>query len=115
VVRQLLAPAAELELRARRLAERLAVVAGPDAQVGAEANRSVVGGGSLPGFELATWQVVLKSDGASHLASRLRAAPIPVLARVRDGRVLLDVRTLLDGDGAALEESLAWALGRSVR
>ena len=57
----------------------------------------------------------LRSDGASHLASRLRAAPIPVLARVRDGRVLMDVRTLLDGDDAALEESLAWALGRSVR
>ncbi len=115
VIRQLLAPVAALEVRARRLAKDLAAVAGGDVDVSAEANRSVVGGGSLPGFELETWQVVLRSGGASDLAARLRAAPVPVLARVRDDRVLLDVRTLLDGDDAALGDSLAFALGRSLR
>jgi L-seryl-tRNA(Ser) seleniumtransferase len=115
VLRQLLEPMARLEARARRLAERLAKAAGPAARLSAQADRGVVGGGSLPGFELGTWVVVLQTeDEVEQVAARLRVASVPVLARVRDDRLLLDVRTLLDGDETALEASLAEALGAEL-
>ena len=40
-------------------------------------------------------------------ASRLRNAPVPVVGRVEDGRVLLDARTLLPGDDEAIETAFA--------
>ena len=40
----------------------------------------------------------------------MRGAPIPVLPRVREGRLLLDVRTLLPGDERDVEAALAQAL-----
>jgi L-seryl-tRNA(Ser) seleniumtransferase len=115
VLRQLLAPIAVLETRAQGLAERLAKVAGRAVAVTARPDRGVVGGGSLPGFELDTWVVALGYDDPDALAARLRAASVPVLSRVRDGCVLLDVRTLLEGDEPALEESLTQAMGDSLR
>jgi seryl-tRNA(Sec) selenium transferase len=59
--------------------------------------------------------VVLEGGSAASLAAGLRAAPTPVLARVRDGGVWLDVITLRDQDLARVGRSLAFALadGRS--
>jgi L-seryl-tRNA(Ser) seleniumtransferase len=110
VLRQLLEPAARLELRARRLAERLAKAAGAGVEISLLAERTLVGGGSLPGFELASWVVALRGSApADELAARLRAAAVPVVARVRDALVLIDVRTLLEGDEALVEGALAEA------
>ncbi len=117
VLRQLLAPLAELEARARALAERLARVADGAARVSIEADRARVGGGTLPGFELDTWVVALDSPRASaeRLAAGLRGASVAVLARVRSERVLIDVRTLLPGDEARIETALAEALEAASR
>jgi len=107
VLRQLCEPLRRLEARARRLAERLAKAAGDAAAVWAAPERSFVGGGSVPGFELPSWVVAIAApDGAERTAARLRQARIPVLGRVRDERVLIDVRTLLEGDEAAVEAAL---------
>jgi L-seryl-tRNA(Ser) seleniumtransferase len=93
------------------LAERLAKLAGAAARVEVQTEPSPVGGGSLPGLQLASWVVAVAPDaGAERVARRLRAAPVPVVARVRDGRLLLDVRTLLDGDAEALEQAFRLAL-----
>jgi L-seryl-tRNA(Ser) seleniumtransferase len=111
VLRQLLEPTQRLEERARRLAERLAKVVGTAASLSAEPDRSFVGGGSVPGFELPSWVVAIEAAaGAERVAAGLREAPVPIVARVRDDRVLLDVRTLFDEDEAAVEEALALAL-----
>jgi L-seryl-tRNA(Ser) seleniumtransferase len=112
VLRQLLVPAARLESRAAALAERLAKVAGDAARVGCEPDRAFVGGGTLPGFSLDTWTVTLSSPGASaqRLAAGLRAARVPVVGRVQGQRVLLDVRTLLEGDEERIEAALVEAL-----
>jgi L-seryl-tRNA(Ser) seleniumtransferase len=115
VLRQLRQPAAALELRARSLAARLAAVAGSAARVTAQPDRGVVGGGSLPGFELDSWVVALEVPDPEAVAARLRGASVPVLARVRDDRLLLDVRTLLDDDESALEASLREALRAGTR
>ncbi|HVS20033.1 MAG TPA: L-seryl-tRNA(Sec) selenium transferase, partial [Planctomycetota bacterium] len=49
--------------------------------------------------------------GAAALAEALRAAPVPVLARIVGDGVSLDARTLLAGDFALVESALARALG----
>ncbi len=117
VLRQLLAALPELEARARALAARLTPVAGGAARVAAESARARVGAGTLPGFELGTWVVTLASATASaeRLAAGLRLAAVPVVARIQDERVLLDVRTLLPGDEERIEAALAHALARPAR
>jgi L-seryl-tRNA(Ser) seleniumtransferase len=116
VLRQLLEPLPRLELRARALAERLAKAVGPGARVEVSPDRAQVGGGSLPGFLLDSWVVTLRPSGsAERLAEGLRAATPAVLARVRDDLVLLDVRTLQDGEEAAIEAAVAGILGAGAR
>jgi L-seryl-tRNA(Ser) seleniumtransferase len=121
-LRALLTSLPQLEVRAQALAERLAKAAGESARVAVESERAFVGGGSLPGFELDTWAVVLSPPDelepgawAERLASRLRRAATPVLGRVRDDRVILDVRTLLPGDDTRVEAAFAEALGATPR
>jgi len=57
---------------------------------------SVIGGGAAPSSVLPTRLVALSCAGLStdELAGRLRASEPPVIARVEDGRVLLDLRTV---------------------
>ncbi len=64
---------------------------------------STVGGGSLPGETLPTSLLSLRASNAADLASRLRRASPPVIARVKDAAVVLDPRTVLhDQDDALL-------------
>jgi len=53
---------------------------------------SEVGGGSFPGAKLPTWLVSLSDE---RCAARLRTNHPPIIARVADGRTLLDPRTIL--------------------
>jgi L-seryl-tRNA(Ser) seleniumtransferase len=121
-LRQLREPLAVTRARAEALAERLAKVASgaPGLEVGVASDRAAVGGGTLPGFELATAVVTLRAPQgaerlaaalrADRLAAALRAAAVPVMSRIRDDAVLLDARTLLDGDEAAIETAVREAL-----
>jgi L-seryl-tRNA(Ser) seleniumtransferase len=116
VLRQLLEPLENLENRARALAERLGQACGDAVRIEVEPDRGFVGGGSLPGFALDSWVVTLRTSvGAERLSERLRAAPLPVIARLRDDALIIDTRTLLDGDEAAIEEALGLALRDASR
>ena len=57
---------------------------------------SLIGGGAAPTAVLPTRQLAMTCQGLSpdEIAVRLRAANRPVVARVEDGRVLLDLRTV---------------------
>jgi L-seryl-tRNA(Ser) seleniumtransferase len=57
--------------------------------------RSTVGGGSLPGETLATHLVALEADSPDAVSARLRAGDPPAIARIEDGRLVLDPRTVL--------------------
>ena len=98
----------ELEARAKRWQKRI----GNRGQV--VRGFSTIGGGSLPGETLPTWLVALTADrlpgGAHGLASRLREAEPPVIARIEDDRVVLDPRTVLPDEESVLIESLKVAL-----
>ena len=66
-------------------------------QVGGEviSGESTVGGGSLPGTALPTSLLAFRNDSPNRLLKKLRQADPPVIARIAEGRVLLDPRTVL--------------------
>ncbi len=76
-----------------------------------EASTATVGGGSLPGETLLSVALVARGSGAAALARRLRSGDPPVIGRVGDGAVYLDLRTVCPGDDAALATAMARALG----
>lgn len=58
--------------------------------------RGAVGGGTFPGVELPSWAVVPRLEGSlQDIAERLRAGEDPVVARIVDDRLVLDLRTVL--------------------
>jgi L-seryl-tRNA(Ser) seleniumtransferase len=91
-------------LRAR--AEQIAAAAG-----GSVAPcESAVGGGSLPGQTLPSFAVALDTVRPDELARALRLGEPPVVARVAEGRLLLDVRTVLEEQ----DEELVGAIRRAA-
>jgi L-seryl-tRNA(Ser) seleniumtransferase len=84
VLRMLEEPADAVRARA----ERLAALVGGDV----EATVARVGGGALPLLELESWACAVEEE----LATPLRRGEPPVIGIVRDGRLLLDCRTLRD-------------------
>jgi L-seryl-tRNA(Ser) seleniumtransferase len=59
--------------------------------------RSMIGGGALPEESLPTMLIVLPFEDAQGAAAALRHGVPPVIARVEDDRVVLDLRTVLPG------------------
>jgi L-seryl-tRNA(Ser) seleniumtransferase len=112
VLRMLSTPLAELRRRAEALADRLRQIAALDS-VRATEDVAFVGGGSLPDQTMNTWVVEVKARDLSDesLVSRLRAGDLAVMGRVRDGKVVLDVRTVFPEQ----EELLAQAVARAVQ
>jgi L-seryl-tRNA(Ser) seleniumtransferase len=100
VLRMLTTGDAELRARAESMRDRIAA-AGVDARV-IDASAKV-GGGALPLLELEgpVCAVDPGGIGVDELARRLRHAKRPVIARAREGWLLLDPRTL-DDEGAGL-------------
>jgi L-seryl-tRNA(Ser) seleniumtransferase len=92
VLRMLTATAAELRDRAERLASLVPAEFTPTTVAG----ESAVGGGSFPGAALPTTLVSLEAGalGPDGLALRLRLGEPAIAARVAEGRVVLDPRTL---------------------
>jgi L-seryl-tRNA(Ser) seleniumtransferase len=70
---------------------------------------STVGGGSVPGVTLPTRLLAIRHPGrsADRLLMALRAADPPVVARIEDDQVVVDLRTVLPDDEADLVRILA--------
>jgi L-seryl-tRNA(Ser) seleniumtransferase len=79
------------------------------------AGQSTVGGGSLPEETMPTWLLAFPVSRPNALASRLRRASPPVIARVEDGRLALDPRTVLPEQDAPLLDQLVAVLGIPAR
>ncbi len=75
---------------------------------------SLLGGGSTPAQSLPTRLLRLASTrySATQLETRLRESPagIPIIARIEDDHVLLDLRTVFPEQDASLAQSLAAAV-----
>ena len=97
----------------KRAGETLAKGVGSEADV--IPGESEVGGGSFPGTTLKTWlvRITVSHLSADGLSDRLRAgtavAP-PVIARIADGRVVLDPRTIFPDQIAATARAVRSAI-----
>jgi L-seryl-tRNA(Ser) seleniumtransferase len=71
---------------------------------------SAVGGGAFPELELASWHVRIAVDDAGSVEERLRAHEPAVVARIVDGQLAIDPRTVDPAEEAILIEALVAVL-----
>jgi len=71
---------------------------GPAFHLSLEDSMSQVGSGALPTEEIPTKAIAVAHDGmgANQVAERFRSARPPIIGRIKDGRFLLDLRTIFD-------------------
>jgi L-seryl-tRNA(Ser) seleniumtransferase len=79
----------ELHARAKRLATRLDGVAWEIVE-----GTSLVGGGATPQQPLSSWLIAVEYTDVVDAEKRLRSGDPPVVARIEDGRLLFDLRTV---------------------
>ena len=74
---------------------------------------SQTGSGSLAARDLPTYLVAVRAKGVSadELAQKLRTAATPIIARIQDDAVLLDVRTIATVEHRIVADMLSQALG----
>jgi L-seryl-tRNA(Ser) seleniumtransferase len=101
-VRMIRASKEEISSRALTLAAKLRGLAGVDIEI--LDGESVIGGGAAPSSTLQTrlLAVLVKGMSADDLLAKLRSAEPPIIARVQDARVLLDLRTVLAQEEPAI-------------
>ena len=113
-LRLLSRPAADIGAQAQKLLPAVAQWVGERGQVDVAAVQSQIGSGSLPvdllpSFALRITPAGKRSSGKALevLAAALRALPLPVIGRIADGALLLDLRCLDDEAGllAALQSA----------
>jgi len=109
-LRMLTTPVAELRRRCDAFARRLRGV--PGLNVESRDDVAYVGGGSLPDVAVPTRVIAVWHDGLgeAELAARLRAGNPAVVGRVKDGKLLLDLRAVFDWQ----EDDLLAAISRAV-
>ncbi len=107
-------PLDELRQRAEQLAEQLRCLPGLRVVTTAE-DVAYVGGGSLPDQSMKSWVVEVEADSLSdaELARRLRLGTPAVMARLRGGKLILDVRTIFPYQLNQLIEAVRSALGET--
>lgn len=96
-----------LRERARVLAGTLAARHVPCEIVASEAT---VGGGAFPTARLASWAVAI-TGRATDVERRLRLTSDPVIGRIVDDRVLLDLRSVTPDQDRALADAVIRAVG----
>jgi L-seryl-tRNA(Ser) seleniumtransferase len=103
--------AAQAERIARAIGERTSGIAVTTAE-----GFSQMGSGSLPTQNLTTRLVAIQSESveSGELAARLRRHTPPVFVRVHKGQVLVDPRTLLQGEEPLLVEAFVDAMQEHV-
>ncbi len=107
VLRMLREPLESLRSRATAFAERLREQL-PNTSIEVMEQPAFAGGGTLPDTPLASIVVVLtpQCQSLSGFAAKLRTASPAVLARIHDGRILFDLRTVLTEQEPQLEAAI---------
>jgi L-seryl-tRNA(Ser) seleniumtransferase len=89
----------------RERAERL-MAALPALAVRIEAGESVIGGGSTPEQSIPTWLIVIERPDVISAERKLRRNDPPVIARIEDNRLVLDLRTVFESEEEELRRAL---------
>jgi L-seryl-tRNA(Ser) seleniumtransferase len=87
-----------IKKRARRIHTSLKRSISEDAVIEVISDQSRAGGGALPEADFPTFAVSIKPRNMSvnKLEKRLRESSPPVIARIQEGALLIDARTVLD-------------------
>lgn len=67
---------------------------------------SVIGGGATPEQSIPTWLIAIRPNDAVDAERRLRAANPPVIVRIEQDRLLIDLRTVFPEEEGALVHAL---------
>lgn len=110
VIKALSAPPEVIRLRCRRLirlARRLGAHEGTRLQVVPCFSQS--GGGSMPERGIPSYGVTVEVEGLSEVEveEALRSNDPPILARLEKGQVVLDLRTMLEGEEVVVARAIA--------
>ena len=113
-IRMIRSSASEIDQRAVAFADFLREALPADAEIQVRAGFSVIGGGSTPDQKLPTHLIALASriHSVALLEERLRKparSGTPVITRVAERRLILDLRTVFPDEEAALAAALARA------
>ena len=100
----------QIRARAGKLLARIPGVPGRMVQ-----GQSVIGGGATPEQTIATWLIAIECQDVVETERRLRAAEPPVVARIEDGKLILDLRTVLPDEEEPLAAALLHTLGLAAR
>jgi len=96
-------PAERIRERALALVKRV-----PGLRADVIAGQSVIGGGATPEQSIPTWLIAVECTDVVEAERKLRASDPPVVARIEDERLVLDLRTVFfweeDSVAAALNE-----------
>jgi L-seryl-tRNA(Ser) seleniumtransferase len=113
VLRMIATGKEELMRRTESLIGRLLSNVTPDTglELGMLDGFSAVGGGAAPGVGLETSLIAVRCSNisADELASRLRQAPKPVVARIEDDTLVLDLRTVDPSEESDLIAAIRFA------
>jgi L-seryl-tRNA(Ser) seleniumtransferase len=100
----------------RVLTSRAVELGAGDVTISVVEAEDAVGGGAFPTETLPGYGVVIHSASisAETLAADFRGAAVPVIAAIRDGRVVIHIRTLLAGDEQRIASAFALSLGKRL-
>ena len=106
---------ASLEERGEKIRDAVARRAGGPG-IGVVASTALFGGGTSPEktFPSRALAASLPSAGPEDVAARLRESEPPIVARIEEDRVLLDLRSIDPGEDAAVAAALASLAGSAV-
>jgi len=101
----------EIGRRAEAVAQ---TVRSPKLSVQVLDGESLIGGGAAPSAVLPTRLLAIACEGVSadELSGHLRTSDPPIIARVEDGRVLLDLRTVFPEQDEAITRALKQVAGK---
>jgi len=99
-IRMLTSPKEAFSERAGKLAGKLAAELGEKADVAVEEDVARAGGGSLPLADIPTLVVTVKPKacGPDRLERALRASDPPIICRIKEDKLVFDMRTIQPGE-----------------
>jgi len=107
-LRALTEPVQEVKKRARKLLQKIRRAGIPGITAGLGQAMAAAGGGSLPAQNIPSAIVSIRCDKMTpaRLEAGLRRAPVPVLVRVDENEILIDLRTVTESEFGFITDGL---------
>jgi L-seryl-tRNA(Ser) seleniumtransferase len=101
-------PQSDVKKRARKLIRKLIHAGIPDLTYELQDAKAAAGGGSLPTQDIPTAVVAVKSAKitASHMEIKLRQAALPIIVRVDEDAIMIDLRTVSEEEFGFVVDAL---------